>query len=499
MKKTIILFQPKFWPGPLFNEKPRTKTYYHEMRVNFNYLPLGILSVGTALKDKYDVRIIDQRFDRDWREQVAEILRDREVLFAGVSACTGYDISGGIRFSEVVREAGAGVPVVWGGWHSSTVPGQTIMSRHVDIAVTGQGEQTALELAERLESGLDSLEGIRGITYINSDGEIVHEPDREICPASELPEIDYTMVDVDRYLRYKDGTPARLFYMSTIGCPFRCSFCSIAAVYKRHWSSKPPERIVREIRYFVEKHGTDTVELDGTNFFANPKWAKEVLRALIDNGLRLNYVSATRADIILRWDDEMKDLIKKVGFRSLGVGGESGSQRMLDKIDKGIKVGDLLESLKVLKTLDIEPAYTFMFGLPGETLEESKMTLDVMARLKKEMPKVRTPGLFYHAFPGSETFLQYQREHNIPDMSLEEWARYSFDLTHTESLSITGKYVDFIRERLKYLEWAYPTESNRRGVLWNIFSWLARMRVNRGFYMLPFEWMLSKRLKKGSV
>lgn len=492
MKKTIILFQPRFWPGPLHNEKPRTKTYYHEMRVNFNYLPLGLLSVGTVLEGGYDVRIIDQRFDEDWRETVPAILSEADILFAGVTACTGYEIVGGIEFSEMVRRAAPDVPVVWGGWHASTVTEETIRSEHVDVVVRGQGERTILELADRLESGSRSFEGIRGLTWKTAAGEVVSEPDRELIPAQELPETDYKLVDAARYLRYRDGTPARLFYLSTIGCPFTCSFCSIAAVYQRHWSSKSPERIVREIRYFVDNHGTDTVELDGTNFFANPRWAKEVLKALAASGMKINYVSATRADLIMRWDDEMKELIRKVGFRSMGVGAESGSERVLELLDKKLKVDEIVESLKVLKELDIEPAYTFMFGLPGETLEDSLMTLDLMARLKEEMPECRTPGLFYHPFPGSETYREYKRIHNVPDLSLEEWAQYSFDLTLTSSLSLDNSYVEFISERLKYLEWAYPTEDYRSRTFWRPLSLIARLRVRSRFYKFPLEWRLSR-------
>lgn len=498
-KKTIIFFQPKFWPGPLNNEKPLRKKYYHGVRETFRYFPLGLLSIASALKDKYDVRIIDQRFDDDWHDIVPEILRNSDVLFAGVTACTGFEISGGLEFSRLIRQNAPGVPIVWGGWHASTVPEDTVKSEDVDIVVRGQGEWTAIELADRLDTGSRDYAGIKGLTYQTADGTIVNEPDRELRPANDLPETDYSLVDVNRYLRFKDGSPARLFYMSSLGCPFNCAFCSIAAVYRRHWSSKEPDRVVREIRYFVENHGTETVEFDGTIFFANTSWAKKMLNALIDSGMNLNYVTSTRADIIVKWDDEMKDLVGRSGFKAIGVGAESGSQRVLDIIDKKIKVDDIADSLKVLKELGIDPAYTFMFGIPGEAIEDARDTLKLMVRLKEIMPESRIAGFFYHPFPGSKTYLKYKELHGVPDLTLEEWANYSFDLKYARSLSLTGEFIEFINARLQYLEWAYPEDADDRGLVRWLLSGAARFRVKREFYGLPFEWRLAKVLGKSGV
>lgn len=498
MKKTVILFQPKFWPGPLNNDKPLRKKYYHGVRETFRYLPLGLLSIASILKDKCEVILIDERFDEDWPATVSEISKNADILFAGVTACTGYEISGGLEFSRLIRRVAPDVPIVWGGWHASSVPEETLQSEYVDIVVRGQGEWTALELAERLMTGSRNYEGIRGLTFQTPDGKIVNEPDRELRPANDLPETDYSFVDVNKYLRFRDGTAARLFYLSSIGCPYNCSFCSIAAIYQRHWSSKDPERVVREIRFFVDNYGTDTVEFDGTIFFANARWAKSVLRALIDSGMNLNYITSTRADIIVKWDDEMKDLVRRSGFKAIGVGAESGSERVLKIINKKIKVEDTVESLKVLKALDIDPAYTFIFGIPGETKEDTVLTLNLMLELKQIMPASRIAGFFYHPFPGSKTYLEYKEMYNIPDLSLEEWAEYSFDLKYSKSLSLTDQYIEFINERVQYLDWAYPEDDAERGVFRRLLSRIARLRVDNGFYTLPFEWQLAKTLRKSS-
>ena len=128
MKKTVILFQPKFWPGPLNNEKPLRKKYYHGVRETFRYLPLGLLSIASILKDKCEIVLIDERFDENWKDTVPELVKGRDLLFAGVTACTGYEISGGLEFSKLIRSVAPEVPIVWGGWHASTVPEETIKS-----------------------------------------------------------------------------------------------------------------------------------------------------------------------------------------------------------------------------------------------------------------------------------------------------------------------------------------------------------------------------------
>jgi radical SAM superfamily enzyme YgiQ (UPF0313 family) len=498
MKKPIILFQPKFWPGPLRNRKPQRKKYYHGVRETFRYFPLGLLSIATVLKDSYDVTIIDQRFDRDWRQTVKGLMSDSRPLFVGVTACTGYEIKGGLEFSRRVRELDPDVPVVWGGWHASTVPEETVASPSVDIVVRGQGEWTALELAERLSAGSRDYSGIAGLTYIREDGTVVSGEDRKVVKAEKLPEIDYSFVEPLRYLRFKDGSKARLFYVSSIGCPYYCTFCSIAAVYKRHWSSKEPSRVVREIRYFVDNFDIDTVEFDGTIFFANVRWAKQVLKALIESGMDLSYVTSTRADIIVHWDQEMKELVARAGFKAIGVGAESGSERVLEIIDKRITVEDIVGSLKVLKSLGVDPAYTFMFGIPGETREDAGRSLELMLRLKKIMPECRLAGFFYHPFPGSELYSEYKRMYNVREMTLEEWADYSFDLKHPASLALNEKFIDFINERIQYLDWAYPEDDSKGGFVRWLRTRICRQRVDRGYYGFPWEWKLAKALGKSS-
>ncbi|MBE0429212.1 MAG: B12-binding domain-containing radical SAM protein [Thermoleophilia bacterium] len=497
MKKTIILFQPKFWPGPLNNEKPRSKKYYTGLRETFKYPPWGLLSVGSALTPAYDVRIIDERFDENWRQTVSMILKNSDVLFAGATACTGFDIRGALDFSKFIRKSSPDLPVVWGGWHASAIPEQTIVSEFVDVVVRGQGEWTALELAERLQAGSRDFSGIAGLTHRTAAGAIVNEPARDLRSAGETPETDFSLVEMNNYLRFKDGSKARLFYVSSLGCPYNCTFCSVASVYHRHFSSKPPERVIREIRYFVDNYGVDSVEFDGTIFFVNTRWTEEVLTGMIEAGLDLDCVTTTRADLILRWDAGMKDLVRRAGFKVIGVGGESGSPRMLKRIDKRIKVDDIVESLKVLKELDVDPCYTFMFGLPGETIEDSLMTLDLMLRLKQVMPECRTAGLFYHPFPGSEMYEEYKRLHGLPDLSLEEWAEYSFDVKFTtRSLSLDKNYADFIKKRLQYFEWAFPEHEEGHGRLRRLATRISRARVMNGIYYLPVEWTLAKSMGK---
>ena len=497
-KKTIIFFQPKFWPGPLHNEKPMRDKYYHGVRETFRYFPLALLSVSAMLKDDFDVHIVDERFDKDWERQVRDILREREVLMVGATACTGFEISGALDFSRLVRETSPDVPIVWGGWHASTVPEDTVRSPYVDVVVRGQGEWTARELADRLDSGSRDFTGIDGLTYQTKDGGIVSNPDRKLHKANDLPEIDFSMVDGNRYLKFLDGTPARLFYLSSLGCPFSCSFCTIASVYRQHWSSKDPDRVVREIRYFVDNFGIDTVEFDGTIFFANSKWAKSVLESLIDSGMKLRYVTATRADIILKWNDEMKDVIKRSGFKAIGVGAESGSQHVLDLIDKRITPKEIVDSLYVLKELDIDAAYTFMFGIPGETVSDSLETLDVMAQLKEIMPQCRIAGFFYHPFPGSKTYTEYKELYNLPDLTLEQWANYSFDLKYAESLALTDNYLELINQRVQYLDWGYPEHYVSQGPVRKLLGAVSRLRVRNRFYTLPVEWWLAKALGKSS-
>jgi radical SAM superfamily enzyme YgiQ (UPF0313 family) len=131
----------------------------------FFTMPLALVAVGSALdRLRYDVRVIDGRFEGDGATAVLAAMNDADVLFVGMSVLTGAPIRDASRVARAIKDVHPSVPIVWGGWHPSLFPEQTLADPSVDIVVMGQGEQTLAEIAERLEAGV-SLDGVAGCAF----------------------------------------------------------------------------------------------------------------------------------------------------------------------------------------------------------------------------------------------------------------------------------------------------------------------------------------------
>lgn len=181
----VILFRPNF-----------SKTGIKESRP-----PAGLLYVSAPLvKHGYEVAIIDQSVEDHWRERLLDEL-NAKTLGVGITCLTGHMISGGIKIAELVRQY-SGCPVVWGGVHPSLEPDTTIASEHVDIIVSGEGEETALELVGALQENR-ALEDIDGIIF-KKNGAIHRTRPRAMYDLNNLPPLPFHLVDFSKYY----GNPA---------------------------------------------------------------------------------------------------------------------------------------------------------------------------------------------------------------------------------------------------------------------------------------------------
>ncbi len=218
--------------------------------------PLGLLSLASPLLAAgYDVRIIDAKIEADWLQQAGQQTAD--ALCFGVSLLTGPMIHQAIEASRLVKRLRPKLPVVYGGWHPSLLPEQTLAESFVDVVVRNQGEVTFLELVRRFEAGL-APEGVAGCSF-KRGREICQNPDRPVSRIAELPSAAFEMADFDAY--EKAGGGRSLTYATSVGCPYACNYCTDTVFYKRRFNAYPAERVVSEVTALVEKHALDTVTL----------------------------------------------------------------------------------------------------------------------------------------------------------------------------------------------------------------------------------------------
>src|SRR5680860_909581 len=192
-------------------------------------LPLQALA-APLMEDGFQVEIVDGRVINPHLPRILKAARDS--LFVGLSVMTGWQIHDAIAISRAVKDAYPDIPVVWGGYHASMLPEQTLEESYIDYVVRGQGQQAVVELARRLRDGA-SVEGVTGLCYMK-DGEAVIADYPKLVDIDQFPSTPYGIVDMEKYM-VPDLGKRTMKYFSSQGCPFGCGFCAETSMYGRGW------------------------------------------------------------------------------------------------------------------------------------------------------------------------------------------------------------------------------------------------------------------------
>ncbi len=411
----------------MFNPAPR-KGWQPHKRIE---LPLNLLFPGTALVHAgYKVKIVDQYADPDWAEKLNHALREKPLCF-GVSSMTGPQIFRALDACKKVRNKYPDVPIIWGGIHASLLPQQTLENPFVDIVVIGEGEASLVELVRTLESG-GELGGIKGIAY-REKGKCRVNEERPFIDMNQLPTLDYELVNIDLYRRKIFGSD-HLTLNTSRGCLNRCGFCYESAINKRKWRAMEPRVVIEHIRKLVIDYGVRGFNFTDDNLFSNLNHAYSLLEEIVrsDVGIRIGRLEV-RADAVARMNEDFLDLFVRAGVERVAIGVESGNQRILDLIDKGLNRDQILEASRKLKHYPITPLYMFMMGLPTETPEEIKDSVDLAQDLMKDNPRAMQSFNIYMPFPGTRIFqMTVESGYKAPE-KLEDWAPLSYRHIHKHS------------------------------------------------------------------
>jgi len=398
------------------------RSSYIEAAMKSQYLPLGLLQASVFVEKEFSVKIIDQRTMKRWDREILKEL-GRDTLCVCLTALTGEMINNALEISRFVKD-NSKVPVVWGGVHPTILPEQTLGSRDIDIVVIGEGELTLHELVRALRDKRP-LDEIRGLAY-KKDGEIKVNQFRELMDLDTLPDPPYHLVNIEDYILKFDKKD--MFVLETSrGCPYRCTFCySTSFGLKKKWRPFSAERTMERIRGIKEKFNIDGIEIIDDNFFVDPKRARTILGRIAGERLDIFLNINGRINDILRLDNGDLGLLERSNVRRLAVGVESGSQRILDMIQKDITVEQVMDFKDRIDRTNIPPYYNFIGGFPTETEEDLKRSTDIMLKLLKGNERAKVS--IFHCFrplPGTQLMdLCVDNGLEKPDCP-EEWGKYS--------------------------------------------------------------------------
>lgn len=394
--------------------------------------PHSVLAVCASLHRKgYRVKIIDQRVNPNWREDLSRALETRPIC-VGISAMIGPQIYFAIEAAKAVRSKTDGkIPIVWGGPHPSTLPEQTLKSEYVDIVCIGESDITFLELVEALASH-SPLTDIPGLAFKDGPEALVTAP-RPLLDVETLLPVPWELVNVNDYIHpdfyLKKSSRSLDVGQTSRGCPFLCGFCSSASIRQRKWRPMSAERSLQVIIEPVKRFNLNGIWIRDDEFYIDRERTQRICEGIIRAGLKVNwYTSGTRIDIFNKSTEAQIALLKRSGAGVLKFGAESGSNRILKLMNKGITTQDTIAANLKAKRHGIIPAFALMMGFPTETLEEIGETIDFALRLIKDNPRAQLESVApYTALPGTPLFKMALEMGLEPPQALEGWANWMFD------------------------------------------------------------------------
>jgi len=371
--------------------------YVEADKNNFARPPLGILYVAAALRQSLpaEIRIIDLNIGGTTLEGLERILREEKPDVVGFSVLS-FNLLNCMEVCKVVRRASPKTLICFGGWHPTLYPEETLGLGVADLIVIGEGEQTFCELigalGQGVDAGNDALSGIRGMGYRSRDGSIKinerREPPRNL---DDLPFPAYDLIDAEKYSHLLATTDNAVSIMTSRGCPQKCVFCDLRSTPYRFRS---PSNVLEEIRQHYDR-GVREFFIQDDNFTLSRKRSLEFCRLLMDSGIKIKYKISSRVDHL---DDELLRALKLSGCYRVYLGVESGSQKMLDCLEKGITVDQIRKSFHLANLHGIDCCAYIMIGIPGEGDREIGETMMLVREIRPRhlqcsictpMPKTR--------------------------------------------------------------------------------------------------------------
>jgi radical SAM superfamily enzyme YgiQ (UPF0313 family) len=509
MKNKVVLFHGR---ASAFDKK-------------INIAPLALLHISSFLvKDGFEVKIISDSFYDNYIEEALAQCQDSICL--GITAMTGSQISEGLKIASLAKQRYPDLPVVWGGWHPSILPESTLQDQDVDIVVIGQGERRFQQIVLALKAGkFKDLKGIPGI-LLKENGRIVNSEKPGIEELDNFPPPPYEVIDIEKCLVKTEYGKRTMQYISSYGCPFRCSFCIEPIVNVRRWVGLSAERVVDDWELLYKKYNVDSIAVYDSNFFVDKKRVVDICNGLIKRGIDVKWGNANgRIPQLVKYEEEVWDLMSRAGLKMILTGSESGDQEVLDLIDKDAKVEDIFKFTELCNKYNIKILFSYMSGMPWsndpdfnakKVNQEVSSILSQVDKLLEISKRNRFMIYAYTPLPGSK---MYQRalEYGFNEpKTLRQWSNlvYSpediFELSGNKQKWITSDQLRLITMLEQYIfglmdldarDWIAENIKNRLGrsmfkIAFNIGYCLARLRLKFRIFVFPVDYWLFVKFRR---
>ncbi|MCO6175113.1 B12-binding domain-containing radical SAM protein [Flavobacterium sp. NRK F10] len=404
-----------------------THAYYlsedpKEQKIMKPYPPLGLLYVsGYLLSKNIKHEVFDSTFSTQ-KEQLTYLKEKQpEIVCIYTNLMTKINV---IRLIRILRSKAYGTPKIILGGPDVTYNVANYLKAGADFLVIGEGEETTYELCCALLNGKD-YHNLDGIAFQENGKVIQTNPRTKLKDLAILPLPNRAAININRYLEtWKNNHGKSSMTISTQrGCPYTCKWCS-TAVYGQSYRRRPVRLVIEEIKELKATYNPDMLWFVDDVFTVSHKWLKEFHSEILKENIHIPFECITRAE---RLNDDILQLLKESGCYRIWIGAESGSQAIIDAMDRRVDVQTVKEMIQKTNRIGIETGTFIMLGYPGETIADIKETITY---LKEANPTHYTITI---AYPIKGTGLYYEIKNKIthqPDWETSTDRDIDFERTY---------------------------------------------------------------------
>ncbi|HEX9511844.1 MAG TPA: radical SAM protein [Puia sp.] len=369
------------------------------------YPPLATIGAAALLREKgYGVALFDTMFIEDPNEVMYSLEVNQPDFFViyddGFNYLTKMCLTNmreaAFRMIRLAKDRGCMVIL---SSSDSTDHYEEYLEQGADFVLLGEGEQTLLELVTAIREGQTDFSAIRGLAYLQHRLPL-KTPARPVMKdldALPLPAWDLVKMDDYRNTWLKHNGFFSLNISTTRGCPFKCNWCA-KPIYGNRYHARSPRHVVKELKELKERYQFDHIWFCDDIFGLKPGWVKEFADIVEQEGLRFRFKIQSRADLLLQ--ENYVRALARAGCDNSWMGAESGSQKILDAMDKGTSVEQIYQSTRLLREHGIRPSFFIQFGYPGETKEDIRKTIRMINELLPDSLGISVsyplPGTVFH-------------------------------------------------------------------------------------------------------
>ena len=456
------------------------------------YPPLGTLQAAAIMRqEEYEVGFFDTMF-ADGPDAILSSLEQRPEYFVlyddGFNYLTKMCLTNmreaAFAMIKMAKERGCKVIVASS---DSTDRYEMYLQEGADFVLLGEAEITLLELVNALEKEQTDFLGIPGLAYQHNNA-VIKTMRREVMKdldALPFPAWDLLSIEPYRNMWMKHAGYFSLNMSTTRGCPFKCNWCA-KPIYGNRYNSRSPQHVVEELKLLKQKFNFEHIWFCDDIFGLKPGWIAAFADLVEKEQLSFRFKIQGRVDLMLQ-EDNIRNLAR-AGCENVWMGAESGSQRILDAMDKGTTVAQIYEATRLLKKHGVNPSFFIQFGYPGETKEDIRNTIRMITTL---LPHEIGISVSY-PLPGTVFFENVKRE-------LKEKTNW----TDSDELAMMFRNTyqpAFYKELHRYVHLVYRRHKAFHQ-LKNIFSrpgkagWRQIKRAGSIFYYLPASLLAAQKLK----